>query len=66
MLKLFLSTGQIVFALISIVVFAIIIFFSYKGDKKLHRKYYKNNFWVFVIFLIFILLLVGVKIFLSK
>jgi len=55
------STGQLIFAIAFLIVFVIIIFYSYRGDKKLHRKHYKGNFWVLVIFVFFILLLVGVK-----
>jgi len=56
-----LSTGQLIFTISFLVVFVIILIYSYRGDKKLHKKHYKKNFWVLVIFVFFILLLVGVK-----
>ncbi|MAP79680.1 MAG: hypothetical protein CL526_01200 [Aequorivita sp.] len=55
------STGQLIFAAIFFVIFVIIIFLSYRGDKKLHRKYYKGSIWVLVGFILFILFLVLIK-----
>jgi len=55
------STGQLIFAAIFFVIFVIIIFLSYRGDKKLHRKYYKGSIWILVGFILFILFLVLIK-----
>ena len=55
------STGQIVFAILFIVVFAIIVFFSYKKDNKLHLKNYQGVKWVGVFFLIFLFILFCIK-----
>nr|WP_026450661.1 hypothetical protein [Aequorivita capsosiphonis] len=55
------STGQLVFAIIFFVAFIIVMIISYRGDKKLHKKYYKGSLWVLVGFIIFILLLIVMK-----
>jgi len=55
------STGQIVFAALFALSFALIIFFSYKKDFKLHEKNYKGVKWVGIIFIIFIILLFIIK-----
>ncbi len=60
------TTGQLIFALIAIAIFAVVIFFSYRGDKKLHRKYYKGNIWVLIGFLGFIIFLVLLKTYLKE
>ena len=36
------STGQMIFALFFVIAFVIIIVYSYRKDKKLHKKYLKN------------------------
>ncbi len=48
------STGQLIFGLIFFVAFVFIMIFSYRGDKKLHKKYYKGSFWVLIGFIIFV------------
>jgi len=35
--------------------------YSYRGDKKLHKKQYKGSIWVLVGFILFILLLMAMK-----
>lgn len=55
------SNGQLVFALLFIVVFAIIISYSYKKDKKLHLKNYKGVKWVGISFIIFLVILFCIK-----
>lgn len=55
------STGQLVFAIIFFVAFIVIMFFSYRGDKKLHKKYYKGSLWVLIGFILFVLFLVVMK-----
>ena len=43
-----LSTGQIIFAICFFVAFVIVMVFSYRKDRKLHRKQYKAvvfGFW---------------------
>jgi cytochrome bd-type quinol oxidase subunit 1 len=55
------TTGQLIFAICFIVVFVIIMIFSYRRDKKLHRKHYKGSFWILIGFLVFVGLLLLVK-----
>ena len=57
------STGQLVFAILFIFVFAVIIIFSYQKDKKLHVKNYKGVKWVGIFFTIFIIILFLIKYF---
>tara|TARA_R110002050_G_scaffold15319_2_gene47213 strand:+ start:886 stop:1074 length:189 start_codon:yes stop_codon:yes gene_type:complete len=60
------TTGQWVFAAIFFVAFVIVMVFSYRGDKKLHKKYYKGSLWILVGFIVFIALLLLVKILLKE
>jgi len=55
------TTGQLIFAICFVVAFVIIMIFSYRRDKKLHRKHYKGSFWILVGFLVFVGLLLLVK-----
>nr|WP_037315420.1 hypothetical protein [Salegentibacter sp. Hel_I_6] len=59
------STGQLVFAGLFLVTFIIIISFSYKKDRRLHKKQYKGSIWVLVVFIAFIALLFVLKGFLN-
>ncbi len=55
------TTGQLVFAALFFVAFIVIMFLSYRGDKKLHNKQYKGSIWVLVGFLVFIAFLLFIK-----
>ncbi|RFN59990.1 hypothetical protein DZ858_08060 [Marixanthomonas ophiurae] len=55
------SIGQWIFAAIFAIAFIGIILFSYRKDKKLHKKYYKGSFWILIGFIVFILLLLAIK-----
>ncbi len=55
------STGQLIFAGIFVVVFAIVIIFSYRKDLKLHKKYYKGALYVLLGFIAFIIFLFFLK-----
>ncbi|AVR45695.1 hypothetical protein C7S20_10755 [Christiangramia fulva] len=55
------STGQLIFAGIFLIVFIIVMIFSYRKDKFLHRKYYKGTIYVLIGFILFILLLFFIK-----
>lgn len=55
------STGQIVFAGIFILVFAISIALTYKKDKNLHNTYYGNVRWIAISIVIFIVILFLIK-----
>ncbi|MEL6809824.1 MAG: hypothetical protein AAFP76_00625 [Bacteroidota bacterium] len=56
-----LSTGQIIFAICFVIAFVIIMIFSYRKDKKLHKRQYKGSIWILVGFIVFVLLLLGAK-----
>tara|TARA_R100001369_G_C3315085_1_gene167963 strand:- start:587 stop:775 length:189 start_codon:yes stop_codon:yes gene_type:complete len=55
------TTGQWIFAAIFAVAFIIIMLFSYRKDKNLHKKYYKGSLWILIGFIVFIILLLAVK-----
>ena len=42
------SKGQLIFAVIFVILFTISMLWSYKRDKKLHKLYYNN--WFIVLF----------------
>ncbi|MCG2459514.1 hypothetical protein K8352_01995 [Flavobacteriaceae bacterium F89] len=51
------SKGQLIFAGLFAIAFAVVIFLSYKKDKKLHLKNYKGVKWVGLTFIIFVIIL---------
>ena len=55
------STGQLIFAAVFVLLFASALAFSYKKDKKLHQKNYKGVKWVGIVFILFIIILFGIK-----
>ncbi|MAT90703.1 MAG: hypothetical protein CMC35_08410 [Flavobacteriaceae bacterium] len=55
------STGQLIFAICFVIAFVIIMIFSYRKDKGLHKKHYKNSFWILIGFLVFVGLLLFIK-----
>lgn len=59
------STGQLIFAICFVIVFVTIMIFSYKKDKKLHKKQFKGSFWILIGFVFFILLLLAAKLYLK-
>ena len=48
------TKGQLIFAIIFIIIFFVVIAFSYIKDYSLHKVYYKNSYVILVIFIIFI------------
>jgi cytochrome bd-type quinol oxidase subunit 1 len=60
------STGQWIFAALFAVSFIVLMIFSYKKDKKLHKKHYKGSFLVLLGFFGFVILLVVMKILLRQ
>jgi len=47
------SQGQRIFAGLFIIAFAILMFWSYRKDLKIHKKHYKNTFIILIaVFLI--------------
>ena len=60
------TTGQIVFAVLFFIAFVIIMVYSYRGDKKLHKKQYKGSLWILVGFIAFIVFLLLLKTYLKN
>ncbi|MHA7864370.1 hypothetical protein [Flagellimonas marinaquae] len=60
------STGQLIFAALFFIAFVVIIAFSYRKDKKLHKKNYKGVIWILLSFIIFIIILFIIKYFLKN
>jgi amino acid permease len=55
------TTGQLIFAICFVIVFVLVMIFSYRRDKKLHRKHYKGSIWILIGFLVFVGLLLMAK-----
>ncbi|MAU72123.1 MAG: hypothetical protein CML04_08510 [Pseudozobellia sp.] len=60
------STGQIIFASLFAIAFAIVVILSYKKDKKLHSRNYKGVKWIAFGFAVFVGLLFFIKFFLKN
>jgi cell division protein FtsW (lipid II flippase) len=60
------TSGQLVFAILFAIGFIVIIYFSYKKDKRQHKKHYKGAFWILVGFFIFLTILTLLKYYLTK
>ena len=60
------TTGQLIFAILFFLAFVVIIFFSYRKDLSLHRKYYKGTLYILIGFIFFIVLLFVIKTFLKQ
>jgi hypothetical protein len=59
------STGQLIFAVLFIIVFVIAMVISYRKDKPLHNQFYKGNYKILIGFLSFVAVLFMIK-FLTK
>ncbi len=55
------STGQIIFALLFILVFVVVIVRMYRKDRKWQQKQYKGAGWVLLFFIGFMALLLFLK-----
>ena len=55
------STGQLVFAVAFIIVFVTVLFFVYRKDVVVHKKYYKGTYRILIAFLAFIAVLFAIK-----
>ena len=51
------TKGQLIFAIIFIILFSLIIGFSYVKDSRLHKVYYKNSYVILIVFIVFILII---------
>nr|WP_233265966.1 hypothetical protein [Formosa sp. L2A11] len=55
------TKGQLIFGVIFFIVFVISIFYTYKKDFALHKKYYNGSIWVLVAFIAFLLFIISIK-----
>ncbi|MET3030723.1 hypothetical protein SAMN05444146_2701 [Flavobacterium johnsoniae] len=60
------SQGQLIFGVCFFIAFVIVMIFAYRRDLKLHKVFYKGNYKVLLVFLLFIALLFVIKIFLKR
>ena len=60
------SSGQLIFAIAFVIGFIILATVSYRKDRKLHRKYYRNSKAILVGFLVFLAILLTLKLLLTK
>ena len=58
------TVGQIVFALFFFVSFIVIIFLSYKQDRKTIKLFYRDSYKILLAFILFFFLLFCIKYFL--
>lgn len=60
------TEGQLIFAIFFLVSFLVIITLSYRRDKKIHHKNYKNVKWVLIGFIVFIVIITIIKYMIKK
>ncbi len=51
------SSGQLIFAILFVLVFVTVMVFTYSKDKKLHKKNYQGVKWVLLSFAFFVIFL---------
>jgi len=61
-----LSKGQLIFAICFLILFILVMAFTYRKDKALHKKHYKGSLRVVGAFILFLLILFFIKYILSK
>ena len=60
------SSGQLIFAILFVLVFVTAMVFTYSKDKKLHKKNYQGVKWVLLSFAFFVIFLFLIKYFLKN
>ncbi len=60
------TEGQWIVAILFAIAFAVLMIYSYRKDKALHKKHYKGSIWVLVGFVLFVIFLFGVKYFMKS
>jgi len=60
------SQGQLLFAGAFFIAFVIAMIYAYRKDAKLHTLFYKGNYKILIVFIIFIGLLFMIKIFFKR
>ena len=60
------SQGQLIFGLSFFIAFVIVMIFAYRKDLALHKVFYKGNYKVLLVFLLFIAILFVIKFFFKR
>ena len=55
------SNGQITFGILFALAFILVLFYAYRKDLNLHKRYYKGSVWVLIAFIAFLLFIVAIK-----
>jgi len=55
------STGQWYFVIFFVIAFVILMVFSYRKDKALHKIHYKGSIWILIGFVAFVIFLFFLK-----
>ena len=55
------SEGQLIFAVLFAITFILVVIFSYRKDRNLHRKNFRGVKWVLLTFLAFVIILFIIK-----
>jgi hypothetical protein len=60
------SQGQLIFALCFFIAFVIVMIFAYRKDLALHKIFYKGNYKVLIVFMLFIAILFVIKFYFKR
>lgn len=55
------SSGQLIFAAFFIIVFTVVMIYTYRKDLKLHKRYYSGSLRILAVFILFIITIVVIK-----
>lgn len=55
------TKGQLIFAILFLIVFIAAMVYTYRKDLDLHRKYYKGSVWVLIAFISFLIFIAVIK-----
>tara|TARA_B110000003_G_C16518281_1_gene483939 strand:+ start:125 stop:313 length:189 start_codon:yes stop_codon:yes gene_type:complete len=55
------SQGQLIFGILFTIAFIGVIFYAYRKDSKLHKKYYRGSLWILLAFIGFISSIAAIK-----
>lgn len=60
------TAGRLIFSILFFLAFILALIYSYKKDKKVHLKNYKNSFWMLIGFILFVAILTFLKYIVKK
>ncbi len=55
------TQGQLIFAGIAFVLFVVLMFFSYRSDRKRDKKYFKNSYLIAIAFIALLVVIYYIK-----